>query len=119
MKRTKILCVLLAVLTVALCFAGCAKPEKQILGTWTGSSSILGVVTDYTYEFYEGGTGKMSSALNIGLETKYVITDTQLDITTAVLGIESTKSYTYAFEKNTLTLTEIGTDTVIVLTKTA
>ena len=114
----KKICVLFLVLVLTvLCFSGCAKPEKQILGKWNGEANLLGVVTEYAFEFNEDGSGKMTTALDIGLATTYTISDTQLDITTSVLGIENTKSYIYAFDKDTLTLTEIGTDTTIVLTK--
>ena len=113
----KIAVLLLVFSLTVLCFAGCVKPEQKIIGRWKGEASVLGVVTEYAFEFHEDGTGKMTSALDIGLETTYSISDTQLNITTALLGIENTKSYTYSFDKDVLTLTEIGTDTVIVLTR--
>lgn len=115
MKKT--VSILLVVLSLVLMFSGCMKPEDKIIGTWNGEASLLGVVADYSFTFNEDGTGKMSTALEIGVSMTYTISDTTLDITTSVLGISNTKSYTYAFDKNTLTLND-GNDT-IVLTKAA
>ncbi len=116
MKR--VFCVVIAVLLCAVCLFGCAKPEKLILGKWSGEASILGVVTQYSYEFREDGTGVMSTALNLGLEMHYALEGDRLDITTSVLGVDSTRSYTYAFEKEQLILTPSEGGDPIVLSKT-
>ena len=113
MKKTVSL--ILVVLSVVLLLTGCMKPEKKIIGTWNGEATLLGVVAEYSFTFNEDGTGKMSTGMDIGVSMTYTISDTQLDITTSVLGINSTKTYTYAFDKNTLTLND-GSDS-IVLTK--
>ena len=118
MKKT--VCILLALLLCAVSLSSCGKrPETQILGKWSGEANILGVVTEYSYEFREDGSGVMSTALNLGLEMHYTLDDTTLEISTSVLGIGSSHSYHYVFEGETLTLTEIETGNVIVLTKTA
>ena len=115
MKKT--IALLLTALLCAVCLSACAKPENQILGKWTGEASILGVVTEYSYEFREDGSGVMSTALNLGLEMHYTITDTELSVTTALLGIENTDTYTYVFSGDTLTLTEVGTENTVTLTR--
>lgn len=108
--------VLIFVLVLAA-FASCGSPEKKLIGTWKGDVEILGVTTSYEYTFNEDGTGKMTGVLgSTGVAFDYSIgEDGKLNITTKLLGVESTKTYTYTVEKNTLTLTE--GETVITLTK--
>ena len=108
--------VLIFVLVLAA-FASCGSPEKKLIGTWKGDVEILGVTTSSEYTFNEDGTGKMTGVLgSTGVAFDYIIgEDVKLNITTKLLGVESTKTYTYTVEKNTLTLTE--GETVITLTK--
>ncbi|MDY4254983.1 MAG: DUF5640 domain-containing protein [Oscillospiraceae bacterium] len=108
--------VLIFVLVLAA-FASCGSPEKKLIGTWKGDVEILGVTTSYEYTFNEDGTGKMTGVLgSTGVAFDYSIgEDGKLNVTTKLLGVESTKTYTYTVEKNTLTLTE--GETVITLTK--
>ncbi len=108
--------VLIFVLVLAA-FASCGSPEKKLIGTWKGDVELLGVTTSYEYTFNEDGTGKMTGVLgSTGVAFDYSIgEDGKLNVTTKLLGVESTKTYTYTVEKNTLTLTE--GETVITLTK--
>lgn len=111
----KLIAVLLALACVCALFSACAKPEKQIVGTWNGEANLFGVVADYTFTFNEGGTGTMKTALDIGVSMTYTITEEKLSITTSILGIANTTDYTYSFGKNTLTLNDGEHE--IVLTK--
>ena len=114
--KKMISCVLIVVCILAV-FASCAKPEKKIVGTWTGETNILGVVAEYSFTFNEDGTGRMTAALDVGVAMTYTINDEKLSITTSVLGISSTKDYTYKFDGDQLILNDGGTE--IVLTKQA
>lgn len=111
----KVISVILVVLCVATLFSACAKPEQKIIGTWNGSASLLGLEADYSFTFNEDGTGKMSTALEIGVSMTYTITDDKISITTSILGIDNTKDYGYSFDKDTLTL--IDGSNAIILTK--
>ena len=113
MKKV-ISCVLILVCLLTV-FSSCAKPEKKIVGTWTGEQNILGVVAKYAFTFNEDGTGTMTAALDIGVAMTYTIEDDKLNITTSVLGISNTKTYTFTFEGDQLILTE--DENRIVLTK--
>ncbi|MBQ7639332.1 MAG: hypothetical protein IJS90_10570 [Clostridia bacterium] len=111
----KVISVFLVVFCVAALLSSCAKPEKKIIGTWTGSASLLGLEADYSFTFNEDGTGKMTTALEIGVEMTYTITDEKLSVTTSILGLDNTKEYGYSFDKDTLTL--IDGSNAIILTK--
>ncbi|MCH5199252.1 MAG: hypothetical protein J1E34_10160, partial [Oscillospiraceae bacterium] len=100
MKKT--VSVILVICCVAALFCGCQKPEQKIIGTWNGSASLLGIEADYSFTFNEDGTGKMSAALDIGVQMTYTITADTISITTSILGIDNTKDYGYSFGKNTL-----------------
>lgn len=113
-KAISVLLVFACVITV---FAACGKPEKKILGTWSGESNVLGVVAEYSFTFNEDGTGKMTAALDIGVAMTYTIDGDQLNITTSVLGISNTKTYTYAFDGDKLILNDGSNQ--ITLTKEA
>lgn len=108
--------VLLLALTVCM-FASCAvKPEKAIIGTWTGTKELLLVEATYTFTFNEDGTGKMSTpGIDLGVAMTYTIDGDTLTVNTTVLGITNTNTYTMAFEDDKLVLTS-GED-VITLTK--
>ena len=114
MKKAVSLAIIFILLLVA--FASCGSPEKKLIGTWKGDVEVLGVTANYEYVFNEDGTGKMTGSLGAGVAFTYnVAEDGTLSIVTTLLGVESTRTYTFAVEKNTLTLTE--NDTVITLTK--
>ena len=101
---------------VIVATSSCVSPEKKLIGTWKGDVEVLGVTANYEYVFNEDGTGKMTGSLGAGVAFTYnVAEDGTLSIVTTLLGVESTRTYTFAVEKNTLTLTE--NDTVITLTK--
>ena len=110
MKR-KISVVLICALFVSLfAFAACSAEDK-IVGTWTSQQTTLGVVTESTLIFNEDGTGSVSGLLGITGAMTYVITDNTITLTYDILGIETVKSYTFAIEKESLSLTE-GANTV-------
>ena len=111
----KLVSCILIVVCVCMLFAGCEKPAQKILGTWNGEANFLGVVTNYSFTFNEDGTGKMTTALDIGVSMTYTLTDENVSITTSLLGIENTTVYTYEFNENTLTLND--GERTIVLTK--
>ncbi len=114
----KVISLALIFVLVLVAFASCGSPEKKLIGTWKGDVELLGVTTSYEYTFNEDGTGKMTGALgsNTGVAFSYTVgEDGKLNITTTLLSVENTKTYTYTVEKDTLTLTE--GDTVITLKK--
>ncbi|MBO5867701.1 MAG: hypothetical protein J6Q54_02185 [Oscillospiraceae bacterium] len=108
----KVLCVVLA-LVMILMLCSCVVYEKAIIGTWKHQNTILGVVTETTYEFKEDGTGVLTNVLPI--EFTYEFVEDKLNITTNTLGIENKTAYTFKFEGDKLTLT--NGDTTIVLEK--
>ena len=111
----KVISCVLIVFCVLSVFASCAKPEKKIIGTWTGETNILGVVAEYSFTFNEDGSGKMTTALDVGLAMNYTINDGKISITTSVLGISNTNEYTYEFDGDQLILND--GENRIVLTK--
>ena len=113
----KVISCVLIVVCVLTVFAACTKPEKKILGTWTGEENVLGVVAKYSFTFNENGTGSMTAALDVGVAMTYTIDGDKLSITTAILGISNTKTYTYAFEDDHLILND--GENQITLTKEA
>jgi hypothetical protein len=102
----KVISCVLIVLCILTVFASCAKPEKKILGTWTGEENILGVVAKYSFTFNEDGTGSVTAALDVGAAMTYKIEGDQLSVTTSVLGISNTRTYTFVFEGDTLILND-------------
>lgn len=104
--------VLVLVMMVSLC--ACLAPKAAIVGTWKSQETVLGVVTQTNYTFNEDGTGEKSGVLPVPFT--YSFTEDKLNITTSVLGIESTTSYTYQFSYKKLTLT--GEKETLVLEKT-
>ena len=97
MKKALSVIVILCIVLTA--FAACApKPEKAILGTWKGQVTVLGVSTNVEYTFNENGSGVMTTELGVGIEMNYTITDTAL--------LQKSFTYTYAFDGDTLTLTD-------------
>ena len=90
---------LILVLVLSLC--ACSN-EQRIVGTWKHQATILGVVTESTYEFKEDGTGVLTGVLPI--EFTYEFVDSELHITTNTLGLENTTKYTFEFSGDKLTL---------------
>jgi len=101
MKRA--LAILFVILTACNLFACAPKPEKMIVGTWKQQSSILGVPTETTYEFFENGTGTKSTLLEVSFS--YEFSGEKLLITTELLGVENIDAYSYRFDGNQLILT--------------
>lgn len=114
----KFVAVILAILCFACILTSCSgNPQKKIIGTWTGKNEALGFQSDYSFTFNEDYTGSKTYLLDIGVSMKYTIDENELKITTAVLGFETTDTYTYSIKKDVLTLTQ--GDTTLVLTKQA
>lgn len=109
--RKVITVLLIAAMVLMLC--SCAVYEKAIIGTWKYQTTVLGVVTETTYEFKEDGKGTMTNVLPI--EFTYAFVDDELHITTSALGIENTVEYTFEFSGSKLTLKD--GDTTLVLEK--
>ncbi len=108
------------ILTLVVCaFAACGvKPAKAIIGTWEGTKDLLIGEAKYTFTFNEEGKGTMSTpTTSLGVEMTYTIEEDVLTISTTVLGISNSNTYTVAFEDNKLILT--SGDEVITLTKQA
>ena len=80
----------------------CTSPNKAIVGTWKSQNTVLGVVTETKYVFNEGGTGTISTFLNV--DFTYAFAEDKLIITTVALGIESSDVYSFAFDGDKLTL---------------
>lgn len=113
MKKT-VAVALVFVMMLALC--SCAiMPEKAIVGSWKCNTTILGVVTETTYTFYEDGTGVRSNAVNVDFTYSFG-EENKLTITASAFGFENTEEYTYEFDgAKKLVLT--GDDTVLTLEK--
>ena len=102
-------------LTVAfvLLFSACtALLPKQIVGEWTKTETVLGVVTETKYVFNEDGTGTIPAVLGIDLPITYTIEEDVLEIkvTTPEMIEEfaedlTSKKYTVQIKGKTLTLT--------------
>ena len=100
----KALSVIIILCIVLTAFSACApKPEKAILGTWKGQVTVLGVSTNVEYTFNENGSGVMTTELGVGIAMNYTITDTALTVTPL---LQKSFTYTYAFDGDTLTLTD-------------
>ncbi|MBQ2759222.1 MAG: hypothetical protein IJE93_05580 [Clostridia bacterium] len=103
----KVISVALLLVMVLTVFAGCSNPQKEIVGTWTGETSVLGgVVTEKTFTFYEDGTGKTETFLGVEIEISYTIDDETLTVTTSALGVANDTVYTYTLEDDVLTLVD-------------
>lgn len=102
---------LAVVLALALLLGACGKiTPARLQGTWTGESSILGVVTKTEYTFNEDGTGTISGALGIGVAMHYTLEDDTLTVVTDTAILSQTLVYTVGFEKGDLLLTEANGD---------
>lgn len=110
MKKAK---ALLALLTVSvLLFSACtALLPKMIVGEWTKTNTVLGVVTETKYVFNEDGTGTMPAVLGFDIPMTYTIEEDVLEIkiTTPELVEEmvegiSTQKYTIQINGDKLIL---------------
>ena len=103
MKRIfSILLILYMVLLI-----GCSAQDK-ILGTWSTEENVLGGLTAGTeYTFMENGIGKKRTILGVEVDMIYKLNkeENSLVITTSTLGIKTSNTYTYKFEKDVLYLT--------------
>ena len=100
MKKALSVIVILCIVLTA--FAACApKPEKAILGTWKGQVTVLGVSTNVEYTFNENGSGVMTTELGVGIAMNSALT-----VTTDTPLLQKSFTYTYAFDGDTLTLTD-------------
>lgn len=91
----------------------CSSPEKAIIGIWKGQNTVLGIVTENVYKFYEDGTGTISTVLGIENESVYSIDGDKLWLTISVLGIDTYNVYTFKINGDTLTLTDDSGTTVL------
>lgn len=105
---------LVLVVVMVFMLSACLAPKLAIVGTWKSEETVLGVVTQTSYTFNEDGTGEMTGVLTVPFT--YIFTEDKLCITTKVIGIENTTSYTYQFSGKKLTLT--GEKETLVLEKT-
>ena len=104
MKKAK---ALLALLTVSvLLFSACtALLPKMIVGEWTKTNTVLGVVTETKYVFNEDGTGTMPAVLGFDIPMTYTIEEDVLEIkiTTPELVeemVEGISTQTYTIQIN-------------------
>ncbi len=112
MKKT-VAAVLVFAMMLALC--SCAlMPEKAVVGSWRCNTTILGVVTETVYTFYEDGTGIRSNAVNV--DFTYSFNEDKLTITASAFGFENTEVYTYEFS-GTKTLVLTGDENILTLEK--
>lgn len=115
MKKALSLALVLVVLVAA--FAGCTPVEEKIVGKWTYTETVLGVVTERTYVFNADFTGTAPGELTgdlIPLEMKWSIFEDQLTIEKSIS--KDPVSYKFELKGDTLTLTKAD-GTVITLTR--
>lgn len=105
MKR--IFAILLSVLVLGLCLAGCGKKEEAPADTLANDTAIYGTwMEDYWdsgYTFNEDGTGK---DIFWSQDFTYTAVDGNLKIS-YVEGLWAEKEFTYTVDANVLTLTEV------------
>lgn len=77
------------------------KPEKQIIGQWTGTYEIG------SFDFRDDGTVTVGFA-SLSAEGEYTVDseNSVLSIKYSLLGVSYTKKYDFILEKNRLTLTD-------------
>jgi len=97
------------VLVVACLLCACGVSQRSLVGTWKYQQTVLGVVTETTYVFNEDGTGTVKNIVDV--DFTYTLTDDQLTITTTVLGISGTETYTVSFDGGKLVMAN-GTETL-------
>ncbi len=113
----------LVVLILIIAFSGCDSirtspvvgkimPQKYVLGTWEGTKEFAIGDMKYTFTFNEDGTGIISTpGVDLGITMKYSIDGEELSITTEILGVAKTETYTMAFDDGKLLLT-VDEDTI-------
>lgn len=105
MKR--IFAIVLSILVIGLCLAGCGKKEEAPAETLANDAAICGTwMEDYWdsgYTFNADGTGK---DIFWSQDFTYTALDGTLTIS-YVEGLWAEKEFTYTVEGNVLTLTEI------------
>ena len=102
-KFAALLCALAMLASLSSCFG-----KSRLVGTWTSSSSVLGMEVSTSYTFEKDGTGRMSTVLGIDVPFTYDVSGGSLFITSSVLGTQSTVEYSYKISGNTLYLTSDG-----------
>ena len=98
--KTRIIATLLVILTVAALLISCGGDEKNIVGTWvqTGKNN--------TYTFNEDGSGVHSQALQKN-DITYELDGDNITIYDKTLWVfNSTKTYVYKLDGDTLQLTD-------------
>ncbi len=107
MKKT--LCVILAVLLIAVSLCACGRGGNSIIGSWSGTAEGIAV----TMTFEDDGTGVMSALGGLASEEfTYTIEGETITVKT---GDDDAEVFGYAIDGDTLTLT--ADDEVLTLTK--
>lgn len=100
----------IALVLVLVCLlSACGVTQRSLVGTWKCQQTVMTLVTEVTYEFREDGTGCMNNVVDI--DFTYTLQDDQLQLTTSVLGITNTESYTVSFDGGDLLLVS-GSETL-------
>lgn len=110
---------LILVLFVAV-FAGCTPVEEKIVGKWTYTETVLGVVTERTYVFNADGTGTAPGEITgdlIPLEMKWSVYENQITIEKSIT--KDPVIYTFELKGDTLTLTKADGTSVTMTRATA
>lgn len=104
---------MIIVAALALTLASCERIDEQsLIGKWKNHSTVLGVVTETTYEFRENMTGTRSTLLGVDLEFDYSFSEEELIITTTLFGLAKSERYAYEVKGDVLTLTDKDGKTV-------
>lgn len=106
MKTNKTIALSLLLVLLMGTLLACTPAEKKLIGTWSNTSSTLGVVTETVYIFNEDGTGSSSTVLGIGIPFTYTFNQNQLTITRSVLGVESSEVYSVSFSGDKLIMSK-------------
>lgn len=102
MKKFKKLAAIVMVLSMALAMVACGKKDS-IVGTWEATED--GVTL--TYEFQDGGKGKVSVS-GMSMDITWKTDGDKLTVTMELLGEKSEDEYTYSVKGSELTLTQDG-----------
>lgn len=96
MKKT--LCIILAVMLLAVSLCACGTDSKSIVGSWSGSSEGIAI----TMTFEKDGTGSMSALGGLAVENfTYKIEGASLTVTTTD---DDTTVFDYSLDGDSLTL---------------
>lgn len=106
----KVISIVMVLCLALTLFAGCSN-EQKIVGTWKGTAQtgLFNTSVDVEYTFNEDGTGSMpvlQAGINIDVNFTYTIEEDKITVVTDAVVLSTTKTYTMAFEGDTLTLTE-------------